>query len=207
MEISKRKWIVAGIVLVAALVIAGALWQGRAVAPTTELPAPVPSTPVATTTTAVQPISAVVSTHTISSFPINPADTMTSWSFKGGYAGNDAASAKAAADINHLTELIGKSTYDDYDLYLGIGNDYDLLGDGALAYKNFNRSISIHPNKGLAYANIGHLMDELGAYHTAADAYAKAVAVEPLVDQYRNAQLDFLSIRFPEEAVRLKAAQ
>jgi hypothetical protein len=55
--------------------------------------------------------------------------------------------------------------------------------------------------------NLAHLMDQLGAYYTAADAYAKAVAVQPSIDQFRNAQLDFLTAHFPEEAAKLQAKQ
>lgn len=208
MEITKKQWLVAGISLLIVAVVAGALWQGRAPAPVTESPAS--EFPVFTATTTPAPAKSadvVPSPAVIAKFQLNPADTIVSWSFKGAYTGNDALVAKANADIAHLTGLIGKGQYDDYDLYLGIGNDADLLGDGARAYQNYNRSISIHPKKGLAYDNLGHLMDELGAYHTAADAYAKAVAVEPLVSQYRNAQIDFLTWRFPVEAARLKAKQ
>ena len=168
----------------------------------------VSGTELGTTSTAVAASSTVVASSTsasIGSFPINPADAIASWNFKGAYTGNGTLISHANADIVHLTGLIGKGQYDDYDLYLGIGNDNDLIGDGKGAYENYNRSISIHPNKGLAYDNLGHLMDELGAYHTAADAYAKAVAVEPSVKQYRDAQLNFLKWRFPSEAASLKA--
>lgn len=139
---------------------------------------------------------------TISKFPINSADTIVSWSFKGAYTGNDSLIAKADADIAHLKSLIGKGQYTDYDLYIGIGNANNLKGNGALAYQNYNRAISILPNKGLAYANLAHLMDNLGAYHTATDAYAKAVAVEPSVQQYKNARLDYLNWRFPEGGMK-----
>ncbi len=74
-----------------------------------------------------------------------------------------------------LTGLIGKGQYDDYDLYDGIANDYSMLGDGRTAYQYYNHAIQIHPTKGLAYANLAHFMNALGAYRTAADAYAKAV--------------------------------
>ena len=62
--------------------------------------------------------------------PINPQDSISSWSFKGAYTGNDALIAKANADIAKLTALIGKGQYPDYDIYVGIAQDYDFLGDG-----------------------------------------------------------------------------
>lgn len=140
-------------------------------------------------------------------FPINTADKITSWSFKGVYDGNETLIAKANVDITLLTGLLGKGKYDNYDLYNGIANDYGFLGDGTQAYLYYNRAIQIHPQKGLAYMNLAHLMDQLGAYHTAADAYAKAVAVQPSIDQFRNAQLDFLTAHFPDEAAKLQAKQ
>lgn len=142
----------------------------------------------------------------VPAFPINSADTIASWSFKGAYTGNDTLIAQANADIAHLTGLMGKGQYDDYDLYIGIGNDDNLMGDGAGAYENYDRAVHIHPSKGLGYANIGNLMNELGAYHTAADAYAKAVAVEPSQMEYHIERLNFLTQRLPTDSVLILAA-
>lgn len=201
----KKSWLVGiGIVLVV-----GGLWYAQS-----KTRVETPSTTASSTPEVAQTGSSEATSTpakpaplTITKFPINPADTITSWVFNGAYSGNDTLIKKADDDIVLLTGLIGKGQYDDYDLYLGIGNDEVYLGDGAGAYRNYNHCISIHPNKGLAYANLGHLMDELGAYHTAADAYAKAVALEPTMAAYSNAQLDFLTARFPEEAAKLKAQQ
>jgi len=210
MQITKKQWLVAGVVVV---LIVGGLWYMQSRTRVVESPITASSTPESSTSVSPEPAASSTPASvkpaplTITKFPINPADTITTWSFKGAYTGNDALIKKANDDIALLTSLIGKGQYDDYDLYLGIANDEVYMGDGAGAYQNYNHSIAIHPNKGLAYANLGHLMDELGAYHTAADAYAKAVAVEPTQAQYRTAQLDFLTARFPEEAARLKAKQ
>jgi tetratricopeptide (TPR) repeat protein len=139
-------------------------------------------------------------------FPINAKDTIVSWSFQGAYTGNDTLIAQANADIEHLESLLGKGDYDDYDLYIGMGNDSDLIGDGARAYKEFNRAASIHTDRGLAYANIAHLMDQLGAPYTAADAYAKAVAAEPGQLQYTIERLNYLVRQFPQDTERIEAA-
>ncbi len=142
----------------------------------------------------------------VPAFPINSADYISSWSFTGAYTGNDTLEAQANADIAHLTSLLGKGQYDDYDLYNGIGNDDLLLGDGRGAYAEYNKAISIHPDKGLVYTNLGHLMNLLGANQTAADAYAKAVAVEPSVLQYHLARLDFLTKYLPKDNTAIVAA-
>ncbi|MCX6788208.1 MAG: hypothetical protein NT108_03550 [Candidatus Kaiserbacteria bacterium] len=207
MQSTSKQWLTSSIVLLVGAVIIGGLWYGRIKAPAPEplLPEALVATSttptVATTTVSVAPKSSLVT------FPINSADTIISWSFKGTYSGNEGLIAKATADSAYLKGLLGKGKYDDYDLYVGIGNNDGSVGDGAGAYQNYNRAIALDPGRPLAYANLGHLMDQLGAYHTAAAAYAKAVMLAPSIAQYRNAQLDFLTQRFPEEAARLKAKQ
>lgn len=205
MSSTQRQLLLIGAGLV--VLIVGVFWYNKAKAPVSTSTTPESSITASTTTPTSTTPKLPTQKTPITQFPINPADTITSWSFHGAYTGNDTLVAKASADSAHLTSLLGTGQYDDYDLYIGLGNDANLIGDGKNAYTDYNRAIAIHPNKGLAYDNLGHLMDELGAYHTAALAYAKGVMVEPSVVQYRNAQMDFLDMRFPQEAARLKAAQ
>lgn len=193
MQTVKNHWVlvVCGIII-AVLAVFG--WSEYAKAPLVLDTSQVTATstaPGASTTT--EPVSARAA---ITPFPMNSADTLVSWSFAGAYAGNDTLTTQVSADIAHLTGLVGKGQYDDYDLYGGIANDYTYLGNGKTAYQYYNRAIQIHPNKGLAYVNLAHLMDELGAYHTAADAYAKATAVEAGMLEYHIERLNFLTGRF-----------
>lgn len=139
-------------------------------------------------------------------FPINVADTITSWEFKGTYADNDTLIKQANADVKKLTDLLGKGQYDDYDLYIGIGNDDNFMGDGQAAYDNYNRAIALNPEKGLAFMNLGNLMDGLGAYHTAADAYGKAVLVEAGQMEFHIARLKFLTRQFPDDSALVLTA-
>ncbi len=201
-----------GIIAVVVLVIAavGVLaGTHRAQAPAA------PAGGAATTTAATATTTNAVATSTSTSaeaavytgpFPINPADAIASWSFKGAYTGNATLVAQANADIAHLTSLLGTGKYDDYDLYNGIGNDYNLLGDGQTAYRYYDKAAAVHPGKGLVYTNLGHLFDELGAYYTAADAYAKAVHVEPSVLEYHVMRLTFLTARLPKDNAAILAA-
>lgn len=201
----EKQWFVPSIGFVVVVLVVVGLWYNRSQAPVPTVKDQEPILAVSTTPTVVPTELKASITPTsapaVSKFPINPADSIASWSFKGVYTGNDALIAKANADMTHLRSLIGKGEYDDYDLYIGIGNAYGLMGDGASAYQNYNRAVSARPNKGLAYANLAHLMDELGAYHTAVNAYAKAVAVEP-ISQYILAQSDYLKWRFPKRVVQ-----
>jgi len=137
---------------------------------------------------------------------INPQDSISSWSFKGIYTGNDALTAKANADIAKLTSLIGKGQYPDYDIYVGIAQDYDFIGDGKSEYQSLEKAIAVGPTGGVAWDNLGVLMEKLGALNTARDAYAKAVAVEPSVGAYQEAQLRFLTAHFPQDDTAIENA-
>ncbi len=143
---------------------------------------------------------------TVPAFPIDPSDHITSWSFKGAYTGQSQFVQKGTADIAHLRSFLNTGKYDNYDLYIGIGNDDVLLGDGRAAYRNYDRAISLYPNKGLAYTDLAVLMNDIGARYTAADAYAKAVAVEPSVLEYHLERLTFLTSYFATDTPRVAAA-
>lgn len=182
----------------ALVLLAGALWL---LIPTpTHAPSEVGSVASSTLSTATSTSSGEkTSSPTSGAFPINSHDSITSWSFTGAYATNPALTEQATTDSAKLKALIaggGSPDYDTYDLYVGIGNDADLLGDGKAAYRAYNQAIAIHPKKGLGYVNIAHLMTELKAYYTAADAYAKAVAVEPGMLEYHVERLNFLRQQF-----------
>lgn len=198
--------------LVLCVVLIGGLWYMGLRLKAIDLP----SSGLGTTTTSPEAASSTSVTGldhtgstvraTLAAFPISPLDTPVSWSFNGTDALNAALTAATDADRAKLTTLLGKGQYDDYDLYIGLGNDANQEGDGRSAYTSYNKAAAIHPNKGLAYANLGNLFDELGAYHTAAAAYAKSVAVEPRELQYHLSQLEFLVNHFPTDNARLTAA-
>lgn len=158
------------------------------------------------TSSAAAPSTASSTSTGTSKFPINASDSISSWTFKGAYTGNSTLIAQADADIKMLTGLLGAGKYDDYDLYNGIANDYSLKGDGASAYQYYNHSIAIHPTKGLAYVNLAHLFDLMGAKYSAADAYTKAVTVEGGTLEYHIERLNFLTRVFPADTARITAA-
>lgn len=206
MQISRTHWIGALISLVAVLVAAG-MWYMvvKPHVPVTPAVAPVTATSsaaVPTQATSTAPVAAAP----VGPFPINAADAAISWTFKGPYAGNDMLTAQANADIAKLSSLFGNAKYTSYDLDNGIANDYGSLGDGKTAYQYYNRAIQVYPNQGLAYMNLGHLFGEMGAYQSAADAYAKAVAVEPSVLQFHIARLTFLTQQLPKDTALITAA-
>ncbi len=198
MQITKRHWAALIIGFVIAVVAAG--WYYKAEAPTVGSESP-------TATTTEEAVTATTTPATeLAPFTLNSADRLTAWSFTGTYSSSDALIAQANADIARLTGLVGKGEYDDYDLYLGIGNDKGLLGDGRAAYDNYMKAVAIHPKKGLAFVNIGNLMKQLRAYATAADAYQRATTVEPGVLEYHVERVTYLTQQFPKDTARITAA-
>jgi tetratricopeptide (TPR) repeat protein len=203
MQISRNQWII-GVAGVVAIISIGLLWRS-----TTWEEVPAPALPTATSSQDLPGNTASGTPAAVTAyqpFPINAADKLVSWSFRGAYTGNDALIKQVNDDIAHLAGLLGKGEYDNYDLYNGIANDYAMKGDGQEAYQYYNRSIAVHPKKGLAFVNLAHLFDQLGAYHTAADAYAKAVTVEPGMLEYHIERLNFLTERFPNDPMIIGAA-
>lgn len=196
-NVIKNPWVIGAVVVIAGVALLGLSHPAKA---------PVPSTPADVATTTEQVATTTPVAISAGPFPINVADKIAAWSFTGLYAGNAALIKQSTDDITHLTGLIGKGQYDDYDLFESIANDYATIGDGAKAYDYYNRAIRMHPKKGLGYANLGNLLNQLHAYYTAADAYAKAVAVEPSTLEYHFERLNYLTRQFPTDDARILAA-
>lgn len=130
-------------------------------------------------------------------FPMASGDTVSTWTFAGPYADGGEKEAQVKAEITRLSQELGKGTYTDYDLLVGIATQHELLGNGKEAYDYLSRAIRKDAKKGIAYFNLGHLMEGLGAYQTAGRAYKKATESEPDVVAYRLAFDAFVS-RHPD---------
>jgi len=130
-------------------------------------------------------------------------DTVSSWSFQSSHADGGEMEKRARDEIARLEEMIGKDNgpdVTDYQLYVGIANQYQLLGDGQRAYEYLGKALAIDAeHTGLAWHNLGVLMERLGAKNTARVAYANAVEAQPHIDQYWVAHLRFLTNHFPAE--------
>ena len=122
------------------------------------------------------------------SISIEKSDTIVSWDFKGAYTGNTELIAKAKAEIERLSDLVGKGTYTDIILYISIANQYDLLGDGKNEYNYLSRAITADKaqTSGLPWHNLGVLMERLGASKTASIAYERAVFIQPIFSEIQQ---------------------
>lgn len=125
-------------------------------------------------------------------YPIEKSDHISTWTWKGVYKDGAQKEADVEAEIDRIKGLLGKKEVSDYDLYVGIASQYELIGEGKLAYTYLSKAIEMDPKRGLAYMNMGHLMEEMGAYATAHTAYDAAVAAEPTNPIYQSALQDFL---------------
>ena len=140
--------------------------------------------------------------------PVAKGDSVASWYFTGAYSNNSELEAKAQAEIADMRSLIGNSEeFTDYQLYIQIATQYELLGDGAQAYAFLNKAAAIDPvHTGLAWANLGELMERLGAFNTGRIAYAKAVEAQSSVMGYHTARLAFLIQHFSNDTEAVEGA-
>ena len=128
--------------------------------------------------------------------PLIEGDTVASWDFVGAYTSNEELVAKAQAEIARLKK--GGDEYTPYIYFVSIANQYELMGDGAYVYEYLGRAAALAPDTGLAWYNLGVLMERLHAYRTALVAYQSAAFVQELT-QYVERFEEFKS-QHPELA-------
>ncbi|MBI2612900.1 hypothetical protein HYW59_03790 [Candidatus Kaiserbacteria bacterium] len=144
--------------------------------------------------------------------PLAEGDTIASWDWQGTHEDGGELEKRANDEIARSKSLLGgdqsgkNDDPTDYILYVSIANQYELLGDGKAAYDNLGRALKIDSTKtGLAWRNLGSLMERLGALQTARIAYARAVEAQP-GEEYHIARLSFLIKHFADDAATLEAA-
>jgi tetratricopeptide (TPR) repeat protein len=130
-----------------------------------------------------------------------------SWNFAGTYKDGGTLEARANADIARLKGLMGSPDFTKYELYVSIANQYELLGDGKQEFTYLNYALAIDSTKtGLAWHNMGKLLERLGAYKSARVAYDRAVQAQS-TSQYIRARLEFLQAHMPEDTDAIAQAQ
>jgi len=130
--------------------------------------------------------------------PVEASDHLTSWALP---LPQDAASSspQVEATIAELKSYVGTTTYSTADIYVGIGNEYLLLGDGHSAYNYYIKAIQASSTEAVAYDNMGALFAELHASSTALKAYKKAVALSPTTEFYQLSYLNYLAQVAPND--------
>ena len=166
------------------------LFQQSAVAPQPVVSEPSPIESTSAPSVNVKEVTVSSSVRATQVLPsIAKGDTIVSWNFKGAYIDRPDLIAKAEAEITRLSELLGKGTYPDVSLYVGIANQYELLGDGKQEYDYLVRAIKadVGATSGLPWHNLGVLMERLGALGTARVAYEQSTLLQPGMKIYHYA--------------------
>ena len=103
--------------------------------------------------------------------------------------------------------LLNSGTFTNYELYVSIANQYELLGDGKQEYTYLNYALAIDSTKtGLAWHNMGKLLERLGVYKSARVAYDRMIQAQSTT-QYIRARLEFLQAHMPEDTDAINEAQ
>ncbi len=206
-----KKWliIIAVVAVLFAMGIAQFLSPRRAVSPTLPSATSTPEqgasaeTPLIISTTTVN----IIKRPAINPLPIAKGDTVSSWDFVGAYTNNPELMAKANAEIKRITDLLWKGTYTDMSIYVGIANQYELIGDGKNQYDFLIQAVREGGTaSGLPWHNLGVLMERLGALETARVAYEKSTLVQPQFKFYHYAYLDFITKKMKDDVVDIEKA-
>ena len=147
--------------------------------------------------------------HASYDFQFVQGESIDNWSFKGAYTGDAELEAKAQSEIKRQKGRYGNPENDptDYIINVGIANQYELLGDGQMEFEYLMYALAIDAkNTGLAWHNLGKLLERLGAYKSALLAYDAAVAAQS-TRQYQFARLEFLKAHMPENTEAIEEAE
>lgn len=140
-------------------------------------------------------------------FSLVSGETIASWSFAGSYKDGGTLEASRYAEIVRLLKLLNTGTFTNYELYVSIANQYELLGDGGQEFIYLNKALAIDSTKtGLAWHNMGKLLERLGAYKSARVAYDRMVEAQP-IRQYLVVRLEFLKARMPQDTAVIAQAE
>lgn len=139
--------------------------------------------------------------------PIATGDTIISWDFRSAYSNNPDLVTKARTEIDRLSGLVGvgEDDFPDMVLYVGIANQYDLLGEGKQEYEYLSRAIeSADGRSGLPWHNLGVLMERIGALETARVAYENSTLIQPEFKFYHYAYFEFLTTRMKNNVTAIE---
>ncbi len=140
-------------------------------------------------------------------FSLVPGEVIVSWDFAGTHNDNGQLEARVNSEIARMKNLLNSGASNRYELYVSIANQYELLGDGKQEYTYLNYALAIDSTKtGLAWHNMGKLLERLGAYKSARVAYDRMIQAQ-VTSQYIRARLEFLKAHMPEDTDAIAQAE
>jgi len=140
-------------------------------------------------------------------FSLVQGDVVSDWNFVGAYTPGSENAMKAYEDIKKFEKLLDTGEMTNYIIYVGIASIYELLGDGENEYIYLGKALAIDSKTtGLAWHNMGKLLEKVGAYKSALIAYTNAVVAQP-ISQYQLARLEFLEKNMPDSTALIEEAK
>jgi tetratricopeptide (TPR) repeat protein len=101
------------------------------------------------------------------------------------------------------SEAAGKEV--DLSLYLSVASDAYSLGDLVTAREMLELQIAGNPINYVAWNNYALVLEDMGDYENAENAYLKTIEIEQGIGKYYEDYADFLSSHFPERSQDLRA--
>lgn len=140
-------------------------------------------------------------------FEFAEGEKITSWDFQGVYTDNAELEERVQTEITRLKGLFGQEGYTDYELYVSIANQYELLGDGEKTYNYLRMALAVDAeHTGLAWHNMGKLLERFGLFESARIAFDAMVEAQSAI-QYQTVRLEFLKTHMPEDTEAIERAQ
>lgn len=201
-------------VLGAVVLVGGAFWYTHTkqkAEPIGATVTPIAGGNFAVGATSSTPVMGGVVVSAPATLAISSKDNLSSWSFKGVYSGNAALEQKAQQDIAQTISSLATLTGNNLQrAYIKLGMQYESLGDGKNAYNSYlkvlNTKEQYQENNAVAWAKLGDLLATLGAYNTAAVAYAKSTSALPKEPSLYVARITFLMHYLPQQKADIQAA-
>lgn len=128
-----------------------------------------------------------------------------SWQLKSIYSDQKSVDGAKVA-VSSLAEKLktAKKLEERYDIYMGIAQYEQYLGDGKASYKTLKEAANLWPERGLAYMNAGVLMTRLYATSSAREFFVKAVEKDPNFVQGYFSLFDFYRLYDKESSFSQK---
>jgi len=114
--------------------------------------------------------------------------------------------AKAQDNIDVYLSKIGDGDLGVYETYVGVAQQYKLLGEGIKAFEYYQKAVENNPDRSLAYLGVANLFLQTGLIEDADIYYQKAVEKEPQYIQNHLTYTDFLVRTFPTEKTKITNA-
>ena len=97
------------------------------------------------------------------------------WDFEGPFEATPELKERAKTERERLEKLLGKGEFSDYDIEIGIAEQYALVGEGEEAYEHLLNAIMLSEVRSLAFVNLGTLLGKVGAPKSAKIAFEMAL--------------------------------